>query len=81
MAAIIPLLILIPIVAAAGGYATWGVTGGVVGGLGGLVAALALGGWPLVLLLQAERRKQDAKEAEWSDWMAARSRRRETDPE
>jgi hypothetical protein len=81
MAAIVPLLILIPIVAAAGGYATWGVTGAVLGGLGGLVAALAVGGWPLVLLLKAEQRKQDAKEAEWSHWMAAKSQGRRSDTE
>jgi hypothetical protein len=80
MAALIPLLLLIPIVGAAFGYARWGLVGGVVGGVGGMVVAAALGGWPLVLLLRAERRKQDAKEAEWSQWMAARSAKRETEP-
>jgi hypothetical protein len=76
MAALIPLLLLLPIVGAAVGYAKWGAAGGVIGGVGGLVAAVALGGWPVVLLLQAERRK----EAEWSRWMAARSRRRDAEP-
>lgn len=80
MAAVIPLLIVIPIVAAIIGYAKWGVMGAVLGGAGGLLAVAVLGGGPMLLLLQAERRKQDAKEAEWSQWMAAKSRKRQTLP-
>lgn len=52
------------------GYAKYGVVGGLVGGFGGLVVVLIGGGIPFALLLKDERRKYDAKEAEWRQWMS-----------
>ena len=81
MAAIFLLLLFVPVVTAVLGYAKYGVTGAVIGGLGGLVVVLIGGGVPFGLMLRAERRKYDAHEAERRQWMSSGSPGRGPDPQ
>ncbi len=71
MAAIFLLLLVVPVFTAILGYVKYGVAGAVIGGLCGLVLVAIGGGVPFGLMLRAERRKYNAKEAEWRSWMAS----------
>jgi hypothetical protein len=57
MCGIVIALFLLPLLGGVIGYAHFGMVGGWVGGLGGLVLAIALGVAPLAILANAERRK------------------------
>lgn len=71
MAAIVVLLILVPVLAGFVGYAWFGVMGGVLCGVGAFVAMGLLVGLPFMLLVQAERRKAAADRLEWTRWSQA----------
>jgi len=63
-AVVVLALILLPAAGGALGYARDGAMGGWLGGLGGLAAALVLGGAPLALLFNGERKKLARERAE-----------------
>jgi hypothetical protein len=63
MAAVLVFLIVVPVMAAAYGYVTFGLAGGVLAGAGSLIALGALVGIPFAMLVRAERRKGAEQDA------------------
>jgi hypothetical protein len=63
MAAVLVFLIVVPVMAAAYGYVTFGLAGGVLAGAGSLIGLGALVGIPFAMLVRAERCKGAEQDA------------------
>ena len=57
MAAVLVFLVVVPVMAAAYGYVTFGLAGGVLAGAGSLIGLGALVGLPFAMIVRAERRR------------------------